>query len=275
MGIIIPFCDCVDERLDFDPKKVKENEKFNGLDIYKSLHHEGRVMCPICKNIYFSDEPNKIKEQEFKSMSTIKKLIIDFNYICNFAEKTDFDLLEIIENQIRDYYEHHDENSLYRYKCPNNHEFYIRLFPPLKDYNYKKDYNPINELNQNFLTEKWKNNEKVKQELIKAKENKLKRLKYEAQYKNEFEDYCFEKERNKYEDLILFIKQHFRKWEHFYNLNELINAHSIQYYSNKMLIKNFVESYFNVKVELFVSKSEEEKEEFQNFIKWRTGEDYD
>ena len=275
MGIIIPFCDCVDERFDFDAKALKENEKFNGLDIYKSLHHEGRVMCPICKNIYFSDEPNKIKEQEFKSMSTIKKLIIDFNYICNFAEKTDFDLLEIIENQIRDYYEHHDENSLYRYKCPNNHEFYIRLFPPLKDYNYKKDYNPINELNQNFLTEKWKNNEKVKQELIKAKENKLKRLKYEAQYKNEFEDYCFEKERNKYEDLIFFIKQHFGKWEHFYNLNELINAHSIQYYSNKMLIKNFVESYFNVKVELFVSKSEEEKEEFQNFIKWRTGEDYD
>ena len=125
------------------------------------------------------------------------------------------------------------------------------------------------------MTEKWKNNEKVKQELIKAKENKLKRLKYEAQYKNEFEDYCFEKERNKYEDLIFFIKQHYGKWEHFYNLNELINAHSIQYYSNKMLIKNFVESYFNVKVELFVSKSEEEKEEFQNFIKWRTGEDYD
>ena len=275
MGIIIPFCDCVDERFDFDAKALKENEKFNGLDIYKSLHHEGRVMCPICKIIYFPDDANKMKEQQSKGMSTIQKLIIDFNRICNFAEKTDFDKLEIIENQIRDYYEHHDENSLYRYKCPNNHEFYIRLFPPLKDYNYKKDYNPINELNQNFLTEKWKNNEKVKQELIKAKENKLKRLKYEAQYKNEFEDYCFEKERNKYEDLIFFIKQHFGKWEHFYNLNELINAHSIQYYSNKMLIKNFVESYFNVKVELFVSKSEEEKEEFQNFIKWRTGEDYD
>lgn len=56
MGIIIPFCDCVDERFDFDAKALKENEKFNGLDIYKSLHHEGRVMCPICKIIYFPDD---------------------------------------------------------------------------------------------------------------------------------------------------------------------------------------------------------------------------
>jgi hypothetical protein len=231
-------------------------------------------MCPICKNIYISDEAYKIEEQKSKDLYHIKELIRDFNRTCNCITIKDFDKLEIIENQIRDYYEHHNENSLYKYKCPNNHEFYFRLFSPLKD-NYIKNYNAINELNQDFLTEKWKNNEKVKQELIKAKENKFKRLKYEAQYKNEFEDYCFEKERNKYEDLILFIKQHFRKWEHFYNLNELINAHSIQYYSNKMLIKNFVESYFNVKVELFVSKSEEEKEEFQNFIKWRTGEDYD
>ena len=275
MGIIIPFCDCVDERFDFDAKALKENEKFNGLDIYKSLHHEGRVMCPICKIIYFPDDANKMKEQQSKGMSTIQKLIINFNCICNSDIQTDFDKLEIIENQIRDYYEHHDENSLYRYKCPNNHEFYIRLFPTLKDSNYKKNYNPINELNQNFLTEKWKNNEKVKQELIKAKENKFKRLKYEAQYKNEFEDYCFEKEREEYEALIFFIKEHYQSWEHLYNLNELINAHSIQYYSNKMLIKNFVESYFNEKVEYVPYKSEAEKEEFQNFIKWRTGEDYD
>ena len=176
MGIIIPFCDCVDERLNFDEKKYKENEKKNGLDIYQGLRSYGRVICPICKNIYISEEENKMKEQESKDLSKIHELVRDFNYICNYSEKIDFDKLEIIENQIRDYYEHHDENSLYRYKCPNNHEFYIRLFSPLKD-NFKKDYNPIDHLNQNFLTEKWKNNEKVKQELIKEKEKEKKKIK--------------------------------------------------------------------------------------------------
>lgn len=279
MGIILFSqlldCNCAGEYK--CPKLKKLNETKEGLDVYKIGSIIQIFECPICGEIADFKQIKEMEKQErSKGVSGIEKLVREFNYICERNVTLDFDKLENIENTIRDYYINFDENSVYKYKCQNNHQFYIRLFESLSDLSKIKLYYPLSELNQKYLTAKWKNNEKVKKQLIIEREKDFKKQRLEYQIRREFDNYLLEIEREKYEEAM----NNFENYDKMYHSNpinvfsRILIDYNIQYYPTRMKIKDYCEKYYGEYIfNQFFRTGEEE--EYEKFLRNRVGSDYD
>lgn len=284
--MIIPLaCNCIDESINErrynerieELKNLKKlYERKDGLEVYKMNVNIQVFKCPFCNEEETNEEEfKKMKEQSKNNCKfKIAPLSYEFNSHIIYSEEIDFEKLEKIEHEIIVIFLAHDENCFYKYKCKNNHQFYIKLYETLFELEKTSPFNSIDD--KRFLSENWKNNEKFKQELINEKKLKVKRKKYEEEYYEEFQNYCYEEEKQKVDCAI-------GNFDYYYEIYhtpdkvflEMINHYQIQYYSNREIIKDFVEARIGEIKDWYYYHFYKDNEYFHDFIRERVGDDFD
>lgn len=289
MGNLQSVCECIDE----NPNKpqIKSLEKINetndGLDIYLIKYSSSKFKCPICSEEETDEELEKISNENKNITEIIRKineLIGIFNYQISYSEDLDFYDLESKENEIQNYYSTYKEHMLYKYTCQNNHQFYLRFFLTLKYFRVNEvDINPLERIeDKRYLSENLKKNEELKQELIKERKLKFKKERYKRQYLEEFKYYCYKKEEELIKSAIDDIEYEIdflHKIDHSISplslLTSAIIKFDITYYWNQMFLLNYLEKLFNENIFNQFCQGCDEKEEFEEFVRQRVGEDYD
>ena len=190
---------------------VKQEEKKDGLEIYKpkySITFSSQIKCPLCKFSLTNEEITILQDiLSTSSENKLNSLFSKYNAEADSATKIDnISDLGNIYNQIQEMAKTVESKRFYKHTCTRNaeckrtenHDIYIDLclVSPQESIakNLKVDYNKLKtdeSYRQNYLE-----NKKIAHEKYIRNQ---KRKEIEDEYRYEFEDYTFLKERNLYE----------------------------------------------------------------------------
>ena len=192
------------------PIYTKLREKKNDLDIYRSNLHrfsiEKTFPCPICGksesnekiNTILENGPNKLlklDEESFKLI--INKEIVDI-----------FEQLEFIEKQRENILETYNEKRYYKHTCEKKKvSCYIII------YNEKDDKRNSYFWETEYEYSKWKNDENLKNALIKERKetyDKIQREKKIKKINDEWEEITFKMEEEIYNKSLGIVKKYIK-----------------------------------------------------------------
>lgn len=201
---------------------LKQTYRINGKRVYRFKNDERKdIKCPLCYyNIPIGEEKRIFKMINTNSEGKIFSLVIASNSLIENVYKVNiFDSLEsyyyeIVENMqkinIERYYQH-------TCKRKNFKSIIIDICSYEENYNYK------NLIHRLYRYDNWKNNNKVKRELLAEREmvyneqircdelnriyeqKKRREREIEDMYETEFDNRNFEKEKDEYDQAIRFI----------------------------------------------------------------------
>jgi len=196
---------------------IKKEEKKDGLDVYRpqtTIFSFSEIKCPLCK-CDLPEEENQIIEKKlsFYRENKLSKLIDYYNTEANAEDKIDnISDLEDIYNQIKDYSQEIENNRYYKHTCTNNElcqrmnnqEIYLDLCS-FDINNFQSSL--IVDINRLKTDENYKNNYLNKKAVAYNKYiKKQRKIEIENKYRDEFEQYTFEKEKYEYEKDTMAIR---------------------------------------------------------------------
>ena len=205
-------------------KWIEKEEKKDGLNIYQyvdNVDNSKYFKCPICNEILSEQLYTEIENIKKKGPKEIIRLKQRYYYLVYSCYTVDiFNELEEIKNKIEEYSNHYDENRFYKYKCDKkNRECYLIIYQFNKEDFFKRIENENVIKDQRYEVSQWKNDENIKNALIKERQieyekfqrkekirlfkEKVKKAKEEA--KKEWEEITFQREYQKYLDAVKYI----------------------------------------------------------------------
>ena len=174
------------------PTYTKLEEKKNGLDVYRPLdgsyidktYDTITYICPICNQLVKEKEMTSSFEKMLdKGGKRIKVLIKRYvELLVDSEEEVDiFDSLEKIYFEIEDIKNNYDENKYFNHTCYlKNKKCYIILFKEPKSEIEKWSIPPMD---AKFHYLSWKNDENLKKEILKIRQNTINYKKEQKQQK--------------------------------------------------------------------------------------------
>lgn len=213
-----------------EPSKwIEKEEKKDGLNIYQYVDNVDDTYkdintiyfkCPIC-NEYLSGQSNtEIINLKKKGPKEIIRLKERYYHLVYSYTVDIFNELEEIKNKIEEYGSHYDENRFYKYKCEKkNRECYLIIYQYNKEDFFRRIENKSVIKDQRYEVSQWKNDENIKNALIKERQieyeefqrkekirlfkEKVKKAREEA--KKEWEEITFQREYEIYLDVVKYI----------------------------------------------------------------------
>ena len=228
------------------PIYTKLREKKNDLDIYTSNLHrfsiEKTFPCPICGKSESNEKINTILENGPNKLSKLDEE--SFELIINKEIVDIFEQLEFIEKQRENILETYNEKRYYKHTCEKKKvSCYIII------YKEKSDKSNSYFWDTEYEYSKWKNDENLKNALIKKRQetyDKIQREKKIKKINDEWEEITFKMEEDIYNKSLGIVKKYIKYYTSIPRESEFGTTCDL------LLIYDMVKDYFN----LFLEKGE-------------------
>ena len=192
------------------PIYTKLREKKNDLDIYTSNLHrfsiEKTFPCPICSKSESNEKINTILENGPNKLSKLDEE--SFELIINKEIVDIFEQLEFIEKQRENILETYNEKRYYKHTCEKKKvSCYIIIYKEKTDKKNRYFWDTEYEYS------KWKNDENLKNALIKKRQetyDKIQREKKIKKINDEWEEITFKMEEDIYNKSLGIVKKYIK-----------------------------------------------------------------
>lgn len=197
---------------------IKKNEKKDGLDVYKPkyiINYINDLRCPLCK-CEMPNEDKIIIQNKIKSGGEryLFDIINKYNTEANTDMKlADINALENIYNKIQRFCALIEPNRYFKHTCTRNNicrratnqDIYIDLYCNSSE-NCYEEYLKI-DIRRLKTDENYRNDYIEKKEIAYEKYIKrVRKMQIEKEYRADFEEYTFNKEKYNYDSTTSFIK---------------------------------------------------------------------
>lgn len=197
---------------------IKKNEKKDGLDVYKPkyiINYINDLRCPLCK-CEMPNEDKIIIQNKIKSGGEryLFDIINKYNSEANTDMKlADINALENIYNKIQRFCALIEPNRYFKHTCTRNNicrratnqDIYIDLYCNSSE-NCYEEYLKI-DIRRLKTDENYRNDYIEKKEIAYEKYIKrVRKMQIEKEYRADFEEYTFNKEKYNYDSTTSFIK---------------------------------------------------------------------
>lgn len=197
---------------------IKKDEKKDGLDVYKPksiIYSINNIRCPLCK-FEMPNEDKIIIQNQIKSYG--ERYLLDIinkynNEVYTDMKLADINALEKIYNEIQRFCALIKPNRYFKHTCTRNNicrratnqDIYIELYCYSTE-NCYEEYLKID-------IRKLKTDENYRNDYIKKKEiayekyiKRVRKMQIEREYRADFEEYTFNKEKYNYDSSTSFIE---------------------------------------------------------------------
>ena len=277
---------------------VKQEDKKDGLEVYKPksrITHSFQIKCPLCKFNLPKEERTILQDIITNSSENkLDSLFSKYNEEADSADKIDnISDLGKIYNQIQEMAKTVEAKRFYKHTCTRNEEckrtenqdiyFDLCFVSPQESIakNLKVDYNKL-KTDENYRQNYLDNKKIAHEKYIRTQ----KRKEIEDEYRSEFEDYTFLKERNLYEEVKRNFKflyeQHLQneerkgpyeiRFEFQASSQFALRKNDLKYSGSQKRFLNFVRDLTGQNIYENITMGNREYKEFQKFILERDSE---